>query len=123
MAYEKQTFENNVTVLTAEHLEHIEEGIYQNSVAKLDATQLPAAISEAIEQAKANGEFSGEKGDPGEPGIQGPPGEPGSDGEKGEQGEPGEPGYTPVRGTDYWTEEDIAEIKSYVDEAILGGAW
>lgn len=35
----------------------------------------------------------------------------------------GDPGYTPVRGTDYWTEEDIAEIKSYVDEAILNGAW
>ena len=32
-------------------------------------------------------------------------------------------GYTPVRGTDYWTEKDIALIKSYVDEAILGGAW
>ncbi|MBO7319513.1 MAG: hypothetical protein J6V06_05775, partial [Clostridia bacterium] len=33
------------------------------------------------------------------------------------------PGYTPVRGTDYWTAADIAEIKSYVDDAILGGAW
>ena len=32
-------------------------------------------------------------------------------------------GYTPVRGTDYWTEEDKAEIKAYVDEAILGGEW
>lgn len=32
-------------------------------------------------------------------------------------------GYTPVRGTDYWTEEDINEIKTYVDEAILGGKW
>ena len=32
-------------------------------------------------------------------------------------------GSTPVRGTDYWTEEDIGEIKAYVDEAILGGAW
>lgn len=32
-------------------------------------------------------------------------------------------GDSPVRGTDYWTEEDKAEIKSYVDEAILGGAW
>lgn len=29
----------------------------------------------------------------------------------------------PVRGEDYWTEEDKAEIKSYVDEAILGGVW
>lgn len=39
------------------------------------------------------------------------------------KGEKGDPGYTPVRGVDYWTEDDIAEIKSYVDEAILGGAW
>ena len=29
----------------------------------------------------------------------------------------------PVRGSDYWTEEDIAQIRGYVDEAILGGAW
>ena len=32
-------------------------------------------------------------------------------------------GYSPVRGIDYWTEADKAEIRSYVDEAILGGAW
>lgn len=38
-------------------------------------------------------------------------------------GEDGVDGYSPIRGTDYWTEEDIAEIKSYVDDAILGGAW
>ena len=31
--------------------------------------------------------------------------------------------YAPVRGTDYWTEADIAEIRGYVDDAILGGAW
>lgn len=35
----------------------------------------------------------------------------------------GSKGYTPVRGTDYWTAADIATIKSYVDSAILGGAW
>jgi len=29
----------------------------------------------------------------------------------------------PVRGVDYWTEEDKEEIKSYVEDAILGGAW
>ena len=33
--------------------------------------------------------------------------------------------YTPVRGTDYWTAEDIAEIKTYcknyIDNEILGG--
>jgi len=35
----------------------------------------------------------------------------------------GAPGYSPVKGTDYWTDADKAEIKAYVDEAILGGAW
>lgn len=29
----------------------------------------------------------------------------------------------PERGVDYWTAEDIAAIKGYVDEAVLGGAW
>lgn len=43
--------------------------------------------------------------------------------EKGEKGDPGKDGYTPVKGKDYWTESDKVEIKSYVDEAILGGAW
>ena len=33
----------------------------------------------------------------------------------------GKDGYTPVRGTDYWTAEDIAEIQSYIDNQI-GGA-
>ena len=32
-------------------------------------------------------------------------------------------GATPVRGTDYWTDADKAEIKAYIDEAILGGEW
>lgn len=49
--------------------------------------------------------------------IQGPKGDTGAD------GDPGPAGYTPVRGTDYWTEDDKAEIKGYVDEAILGGEW
>ena len=45
------------------------------------------------------------------------------DGKNGLDGKDGIDGYSPVRGVDYWTEEDKAEIKSYVDEAILGGAW
>ena len=51
----------------------------------------------------------------GEPGKDGAPGQPGAD------GTPGADGYTPVRGTDYWTAEDIAEIQSYIDSQI-GGA-
>lgn len=39
------------------------------------------------------------------------------------QGPAGKDGVTPERGVDYWTESDIAEIKSYVDEAIINGEW
>ena len=44
-------------------------------------------------------------------GFQGPAGRDGTD------------GITPVRGSDYWNEKDIAEIKSYIDTAIINGAW
>lgn len=70
MAYTKQNFVNGQK-LTAEQLNHMEAGIYSNSINT------------------------------------------GSGGS----------GYTPVRGVDYWTAADIAEIKSYVDDAILGGSW
>lgn len=62
----------------------------------------------------------GDKGDKGERGIQGLKGEKGDTGAKGENGKDG---YTPQRGVDYWTDADKAEIKQYVDEAILGGEW
>ena len=58
----------------------------------------------------------GDKGDPGDPGpegLQGPQGiqgEVGPQGPKGDKGDPGEAGHTPIKGTDYWTEEDKAEI-------------
>lgn len=44
-------------------------------------------------------------------------------GSKGSAGPKGSDGAAPVRGMDYWTAADIAAIKSYVDNAILGGAW
>jgi hypothetical protein len=50
-------------------------------------------------------------------------GDKGDKGDTGAKGNDGKDGYTPVRGTDYWTDADKAEIKSYVDEAILGGSW
>lgn len=58
----------------------------------------------------------GEKGDPGEPGAKGEQGEPGpagadgAAGPQGPQGEQGPPGKTPVKGVDYWTEEDKQQI-------------
>lgn len=55
--------------------------------------------------------------------LEGAQGPAGPQGPKGDTGDTGPAGYTPVRGTDYWTSADIATIKSYVDEAILNGAW
>lgn len=40
----------------------------------------------------------------------------GATGATGAPGAAGEDGYTPVRGTDYWTADDIATIQSYIDE-------
>ena len=41
----------------------------------------------------------------------------------GQQGENGQSGTTPVKGTDYWTASDIADIKAYCENAIANGAW
>ncbi|WHO84880.1 hypothetical protein [Limosilactobacillus oris] len=35
----------------------------------------------------------------------------------------GKDGKTPVRGMDYWTEEDQNTIKKWVEDAILNGKW
>lgn len=65
----------------------------------------------------------GDKGDKGDPGVKGDKGATGEKGEQGIQGEPGKKGdkgdpgvagYSPVRGVDYWTEEDKAYIISQV---------
>lgn len=69
------------------------ENIEKLSQNKLDASALPEAVNDALNQAKASGDFKGD------------------------------PGYTPAKGVDYWTDAEKAEIKSYVDTAILGGAW
>ena len=52
-------------------------------------------------------------GDPGQKGEQGNPGKDGKDGKDGTNGVDGQDGYTPVRGTDYWTSQDIAAIEQY----------
>jgi hypothetical protein len=46
--------------------------------------------------------------------IRGPKGDTGDAGPQGQQGDTGPAGYTPVRGTDYWTDEDKAEIVNAV---------
>ena len=42
-------------------------------------------------------------------------GEAGKDGKDGQNGQDGQDGYTPIRGVDYFNEEDIAVIKGYID--------
>lgn len=66
-------------------------------------TKIDETVAEALTQAKESGEFDG------------PAGPAGNDGKNGLDG------YTPQRGVDYWTESDVAEIKSYVDENAGGG--
>lgn len=66
----------------------------------------------------------GAKGDKGDPGAKGDKGDPGAKGDKGDtgaQGAPGADGHTPVKGTDYWTAADKAEIVADVIAALPDG--
>lgn len=54
------------------------------------AKTLQELVDYALAEAKASGEFNGD------------------------------PGHTPIKGVDYWTEEDIEEIKSGLNETVLG---
>lgn len=62
----------------------------------------------------------GDTGEKGETGSQGPQGIQGPRGIQGVQGPKGDNGYTPVRGVDYWTSTDIAQIELYCDSLVLG---
>lgn len=53
---------------------------------------------------------NGSKGSTGEKGNTGEKGEKGDKGDKGDTGEKGEDGYTPVKGTDYFTNADKTEL-------------
>ena len=76
MAYTPQEWRNgdSETPLSAERLNHIEQGIAN------------------IELQKGDKGDKGAKGDKGDPGEQGPPGADGKDGAKGDKGDKGDPG-------------------------------
>lgn len=59
-------------------------------------TELEAEVAE-IERKLEHGDFKGDKGD---------------------KGDPGNDGYTPVRGTDYWTEEDKQSIDNDIENKL-----
>lgn len=66
---------------------------------------------------------AGIEGPVGPEGPQGPKGDTGEQGIQGPKGDQGPAGYTPVRGTDYWTEADqqaiieavLAQVPTYPD--------
>ena len=63
----------------------------------------------------------GDKGDTGDTGPQGPKGDTGPAGPKGDTGDvgpAGPAGYTPVKGADYFTEEDKTEMVNAVLAAL-----
>lgn len=85
---------------------------------------------QTFQQKYDSGQLKGEKGDKGDTGPQGIQGETGEQGPQGIQGEKGDTGeqgpigetgpagadgYTPARGVDYWTAEDVQQI---VTEAV-----
>lgn len=61
---------------------------------------------------------TGEKGDKGDTGAQGEKGDTGATGAAGADGKDGADGYTPVKGTDYWTAADRAEMVNDVLAAL-----
>lgn len=110
MSYEKQNFADG-QVLKAQQLNHIEDGI---SVLE---NEINGTYYIPLVDSSGNLSWTGTKENMPtilETNIKGP---------KGDKGDKGAAGYTPARGIDYWTPADIAEIKSYVDDAILGGEW
>lgn len=66
------------------------------------------------------GGYEENEGAVGPQGPQGEKGDTGAQGSQGEKGEAGEDGYTPVKGVDYFTEEDKAEIVKDVIESLGG---
>ena len=105
-------------------------------VGALSADTLQAATEAALAQAKASGEFDGKdgntgpqgpKGDTGDTGPQGPKGDTGGTGPQGPKGDTGDTGprgtagHTPVKGADYWTAADKAEIVADVLAALPDG--
>lgn len=73
---------------------------------------LPNPESVSIKGDKGDQGVKGEKGDKGDKGDRG------ETGAKGEQGQPGADGKTPVKGVDYWNEDDKAEIVESVLSAL-----
>lgn len=95
------------------------ESEYAQLMAMINTTMGESAYQVAVRNGFEGTEEAWLESLRGESGEQGPQGEQGLQGERGPQGEPGpqgltgaagENGYTPVKGVDYFTDEDITNI-------------
>ena len=113
---DKNAISNDLTDFTNSANLSVKYAVQTAAAAKAEANAATDAANAAIAdlQAKADaGDFNGDKGDKGDKGdtgAQGIQGEKGDKGDTGAQGEPGADGYTPVKGVDYFTAADKAEI-------------
>jgi hypothetical protein len=80
--------------------EMVDVWIDPNGTPTVEAYNIIFADNETLQTKYENGELKGDKGDRGIDGVD------------------GVDGYTPVRGTDYWTEEDIETIEGHCDNYI-----
>lgn len=87
-----ETMEENIRQYMVDH------PITPENIGAVPETRLPKAVEDVLAQAKASGEFKGEKGDQGDTGPQGPQGLQGETGPVGPQGEKGDKGDTGADG-------------------------
>ena len=99
MAYSKQTFTDNVTVLTAAMMNHIEDGIVSVETAqgkfalRKGTTHIEYTTDgSSWKQLVALADIKGAKGDTGAAGADGAQGAKGDKGEKGDKGDKGDAG-------------------------------
>lgn len=67
----------------------------------IDIANDAKAVADSVRADADSGKFKGDKGDKGDKGEKG---------DKGDKGEQGATGYTPVKGVDYWTPAEAAEM-------------
>lgn len=89
-----------------------------------EVTQVEEKIAQALLEAKASGEFTGDTGEKGEKGDKGDRGEKGEKGDKGDRGEQGEKGETGATGPAYTlTEPDTVTISAAVLASMEAERW
>ena len=97
----------------------VEPGIiYLSATPDNRSADVSAEIEEALEQAKASGEFDGKDGQDGYTPQKNVDYFDGKDGKDGQNGKDGADGKTPVKGVDYYTEADKTEMVNAVIDAL-----